>query len=645
MSSADPYRQAPQFPPPPAGPGQPVWPQAPQPVYPQQMAAGPYAAQPYGAPATPQFPGVPQQSYPQPAYPQPVYPQPVYPQPVAYQQPPMPQLPPMPQAPAPLPLSAQPVSQPFPQPAAKPKPVAPRPVPVSAAPKPAPAAAPANAPAAKAANRPVPAPARPILVDKSKEDAKAPKVSETENQEPPPDVAQKAARRAPPWLVSMVIHMVFIIILALLTIPPILSNQVEITVEQVWAETLGKQVLEDTLQSPESLDMKVDSPALSFDTKPADDPLAAPPMLPDLVLDANTATDSIPAPSIGLALNGREAGAKRALLAAYGGNATTESAVIAGLEWLKKQQAADGSWSITGPYPDGGAMENKLSATAMALLAFQGYGSTHKPNPKLAGKPDFHNEVRKGWDYLLKTQTPDGFFNHDGGPHQKLYAQAQASIAICEIYGMTKDEKFKKPAQLALDYAFKAQAPEGGWRYEPKYDSDTSVTGWFVMALQSGIMAGLEVPSPNLDSISKFFDSVAKGDGSQYAYQPGREATIVMTAEALLCRQYLGWKHDDPRMQAGINMLLLNKVDYGDQNVYYWYYATQACHHMGRDSWQEWNNVMKQAVPTAQLKTGNDKGSWSPSGDRWGSHGGRLYVTCLSIYMLETYYRHNFVLQ
>lgn len=621
MSNNDPYRQQPPFPHPQSGAaGQPVWPPAPQPAYPQQ----PVYPQPVRVP----FAGAPQQ----PQYPQPVYP----PQPVAYQ--PQPQLPPMP---APLPLSAQPVSMPMPQPVAKP--AAPRPVPVSAAPRSVPA--PAPAPAKPAANRPIPAAARPILVDKSKDDGLAPKISKTESEEAPADPTQKAVKKAPPWLVSMVVHMVAIIVLALMYLPPLFTNQIEI--ETVWAETLGEQVLEDKLQSPESLEMQVDTPALAFDLKPVDDPLAAPPMLPDLVLDANTATDNVPAPTIGMALNGREAGAKRALLAAYGGNATTESAVIAGLEWLKRQQMADGGWSLAGPYPDGAGMENRLSATAMALLAFQGYGSTHKPNPKLAAekKPDFHNEVRKGWDFLLKTQNPDGFFVHDAAPHHKLYAQAQGSIAICEIYGMTKDEKFKRPAQLALDYAIKAQAPEGGWRYEPRYDSDTSVTGWFVMALQSGIMAGLEVPSPNLDSINKFLDTVAKEDGSQYCYQPGRETTIVMTAEGLLCRQYLGWKHKDPRLQAGINMLLANTVNYGDQNVYYWYYATQACHHMADESWTQWNNVMKQAVPTAQTKTGNDKGSWSPSGDRWGAHGGRLYVTCLSIYMLETYYRHNFRLQ
>jgi len=159
------------------------------------------------------------------------------------------------------------------------------------------------------------------------------------------------------------------------------------------------------------------------------------------------------------------------------------------------------------------------------------------------------------------------------------------------------------------------------------------------MALQSGRMAGLEVQSPNEELIHKFLDRCTQ-NGALYAYKPGMESTLTMTAEGLLCRQYLGWKHDDERMRRGIDYLLGNTIDYNDQNVYYWYYATQACHHMDGDDWNRWNAVMRQAVPNAQVKTGNDKGSWSPSGDRWGAHGGRLYVTCLSIYMLEVYYRH-----
>ena len=103
----------------------------------------------------------------------------------------------------------------------------------------------------------------------------------------------------------------------------------------------------------------------------------------------------------------------------------------AGLEWLKKQQMKDGGWSLTGPYPDGAGIENRCSATAMALLAFQGYGA-HAQVRRLQAR--LHGDVRKGWDYLLKTQNADGLFVHEAAHHHTLYAQAQASIAICEIY-------------------------------------------------------------------------------------------------------------------------------------------------------------------------------------------------------------------
>jgi hypothetical protein len=240
-------------------------------------------------------------------------------------------------------------------------------------------------------------------------------------------------------------------------------------------------------------------------------------------------------------------------------------------------------------------------------------------------------------------QNADGYFVTDANPHQTLYAQAQATIALCELYGMTKDPEFKEPAQRALKFALYAQSREGGWRYTPKVDSDTSVTGWYVMALQSGLMAGLEVDSPSLDNIMRFLDSVAAEGGSRYRYQPGREPTPTMTAEGLLCRQYLGWKHDDPRMLAGMEYVLANPIDYNHpegENVYYWYYATQAAHHMDGDHWNRWNAVMRQAVPANQIKTGPEKGSWARGSNTWNAHGGRLYVTCLSIYMLEVYYRH-----
>ena len=49
---------------------------------------------------------------------------------------------------------------------------------------------------------------------------------------------------------------------------------------------------------------------------------------------------------------------------------------------------------------------------------------------------------------------------------------------------------------------------------------------------------------------------------------------------------------------------------------------------------------MRKLLPAKQDRRGRERGSWDPNGDRWRGDGGRLYVTCLSIYVLEIYYRH-----
>lgn len=688
MSIPDPYRQGgqpnggyPQQPPPIPVAGQPVQPYPAQP-YPGQPAV-PYAPQGYPQPAYPQpgyaqpVPAQPAQPYayqPQPAYPQPGYPQPgyaqaqpanpypqqyaqpAYPQqPVAYQPQPVPVQPVTPQpvdfqqqafqaAPVrplvaqPTPVKAQPVAV---QPVAA-KPVAAQPV---AAPQPAKPTAPvkpsgprpipvtpemAAAKAATTATPSGPAVARPVLVKKSDKDKM--KVEDRAADEEEEEKAPPAVKAAPPWLVSLVVHMVFLIILGLIYIVPAYKNQIYI--EAKYAETLGDQLEDSTVLTGSPDNVETLDKTFSEDMKLVDDPLAAPPELQiDPLLTGNAASSDISAPSIGMALSGREKGAKNALLAAYGGTKLTEESVLAGLQWLKKNQRADGSWSLQGPYSDGGGNENATAATAMALLAFQGHGDTHREG-------QFKDVVAKAWKWLLAQQDADGNFVKENVYNARLYTQAQCTIAICELYGMTKDEKYQKPAQLAIDFAARAQSSEGGWRYTPGQDSDTSVTGWFVMALQSGRMAYLSVPNDKLDGISKYLDASQHNQGSQYGYKIGTAPTVPMTAEGLLCRQYLGWKHDDPRLVAGSDYVLTFPIDYTDQNVYHWYYSTQVMHHMGGPHWEKWNAVMREAVPKAQTKTGKEAGSWSPSQDRWGAHGGRLYTTCLSIYMLEVYYRH-----
>ncbi len=465
------------------------------------------------------------------------------------------------------------------------------------------------------------------------------------------DELREAFKNAPAWLVSTVFHTVLLIVLGLLAATgrlklPDTDIEVSSVPEPNYAEQLGTQLSDPSVLSGETLDPNVKEQIITpQDLAPVDDPLAAPPDLGPINLarpgdGTLPASSNISAPMVGLALSGRSAGSKREqLLGKYGGTALTEASVDLGLQWLARQQKNDGSWSLVGPYTDGSLSENTAAATAMALLAFQGHGDTHRDGR-------YAKEVGRGWAALLKMQHRDGYFlgTLADASQQTLYTHAQCTIALCELYGMTHDSAFRSPAERAVAYCVSAQDKEnGGWRYYPGQDSDTSVTGWFLMALQSARMAELRVPDQTLANISKYLDSAQIDGGRRYGYWQNANPTNAMAAEGLLCRQYLGWKQDDQRLVQGVAALNKNPIEYGNtrtQDVYYWYYATQATHHMEGEIWNKWNKVMRQEVPSHQSKTGPESGSWSPTGDRWGFVGGRLYVTCLSMYMLEVYYRH-----
>jgi len=140
-----------------------------------------------------------------------------------------------------------------------------------------------------------------------------------------------------------------------------------------------------------------------------------------------------------------------------------------------------------------------------------------------------------------------------------------------------------------------------------------------------------------------FLDTVQADGGAEYGYLPLRDATAGMTAEGLLCRQYLGWPHGHEALGRGVARLANEwKLDPDKMDVYYWYHASQVLRHYGGTPWQDWNAVMRNHLPTMQVKNGGEAGSWAPQRDVWGSTaGGRLFTTCFAIYCLEVYYRHE----
>jgi hypothetical protein len=353
---------------------------------------------------------------------------------------------------------------------------------------------------------------------------------------------------------------------------------------------------------------------------------------------------SSPEASIPESLSMRTTDARREAAKTLGGSEDSEEAVERGLQWLTRNQYPDGHWSIddfpgeTSESLGEGSFVSNSAATGLSLLAFLGAGYTHQ-----SGK---HQEVvDRGMKWLVEHQKPDGDLFADETKYVWFYSHGIASIALCEAYGLTKDPALRAPAQKALDFIVESQHKEfGGWRYRPQFESDTSVSGWQLMALKSGEMAGLKVPKEAYTGVSRWLDSVeSKSAAGQFSYHPREEVSPAMTAEGLLMRQYLGAKREDAQLIAGANYLRTRLPDFGQRDAYYWYYATQVMFHMQGDHWNEWNNGLRDLLVTTQSKEGSVSGSWDPSRpspDKWANGGGRHYLTCLNLLMLEVYYRH-----
>jgi hypothetical protein len=344
---------------------------------------------------------------------------------------------------------------------------------------------------------------------------------------------------------------------------------------------------------------------------------------------------------------------------ASGGGPTTEPAIELGLQFLARHQRSDGSWSLGGFDQDVPRMahqfESDTAATGLSLLAFQGAGYTHREYKYAA-------QIERGLRWLVDHQSPDGCLYVESDPESnknaRLYSHAIAALVLTEAYGMTRDPELREPCLKALAYIEQSQdSTLGGWRYFAELKerrTDTSVTGWMLMALQSGRLAGLPTQEVTWQRIDRWLemarDPVQEG---RFRYDPfapdhqrqQQQATPSMTGVGLLMRLYMGWEARDPRTLAAADYLLksppgMDSIEQRD--TYHWYYATQVLRHVGDQRWTEWNSRLHPLLVQSQVKSGDMAGSWhpyEPVPDRWGLVAGRLYVTTMNLLSLEVDYR------
>lgn len=455
----------------------------------------------------------------------------------------------------------------------------------------------------------------------------------------------EARKTGPGMLISFGFHLVILLCCAFMVITRE-SRQDPMAMTGGWTDPNQKQANREPVKIES---VKVESAEMPTQTKAepkkAEKKEAEAPEGPKVAVLAPMQVE------VGGALAGRTAESKQKSLATSGGTAKTEGAVSKGLGWLLKQQKPDGHWELHQGYPDAGSpsLKTDTGATALALLAFLGAGSTHQQGPKAHQKA-----VGQAIEWLKKIQKPNGDL-HDWselGRQTSFYAHGQATIALCEAYAISHDGTLQEPVLRALQYIYESQHPQnGGWKYRPLSEGDLSVFGWQLMAIQTARMAGLQVPQEVLDRASVFLDRIEAQGGARYKYdlKPESKPTLAMTAEGLLCRQYLGWPRNHPELLRGIEYITQPEHrpnwSNGHRNIYFWYYGSQVLHNVQGEAWVKWNEALRDEIVSYQEQGGKQSGSWNPtkiSGEQeeYAAAGGRLYMTTLCLLILEVYYRH-----
>jgi hypothetical protein len=338
----------------------------------------------------------------------------------------------------------------------------------------------------------------------------------------------------------------------------------------------------------------------------------------------------------------RAAAAKRS-----GGDELTEAAVRTALKWLAENQSPDGRWdasshgagreaSVHGHHRSGAGARADTAVTGLTILTFLAAGNTHL-------KGEYRENVQHGLEFLLRQQGRDGNLAGDAQLFARMYCHGMATLALGEAYAMTEDQRIKPYLQRAIAYTVAAQKPDdGGWRYQPGDigSGDMSQFGWQLMAIKSAEAGGIQIPTRTSAGLNTFLARSSTGrKGGLSGYRPTEAPSRTMTAEALVCRFFLGITRDSPAVDEATDFIMQELPGAGRTNLYYWYYASLALHQVHDERWKKWNSALKRELLRLQRKDGPVAGSWDAT-TVWGSHGGRVYSTAMATLCLEVYYRY-----
>ncbi|MGH7163453.1 MAG: hypothetical protein ACREID_08205, partial [Planctomycetota bacterium] len=287
------------------------------------------------------------------------------------------------------------------------------------------------------------------------------------------DTIRAAVKNSPWWMISLVVHAIAIIIAWNIKIDssqgalaaPLVAHELkemeepeEEEIVEPEPEKVEEEIQEQPIETEEVSDHNEVDTDSEFEETAGEDGLSDAPF-------------TGPSDNSAIGLGGGAGGGKRGRggkknLRAGGGSALTENAVDLGLKWLADHQDVDesGMWDCDDfakhdPPDDkcdgAGKALHDPGVSGLALLAFLGAGYTDRGSEK---ENKYAKNVRQGLRYLMTIQDEEGCFGPRSSQHF-IYGHAIATLAMSEAYWMTRNPRYKKPAQEGLNFIAMARNP------------------------------------------------------------------------------------------------------------------------------------------------------------------------------------------
>jgi hypothetical protein len=327
----------------------------------------------------------------------------------------------------------------------------------------------------------------------------------------------------------------------------------------------------------------------------------------------------------------------------------SQQALDHGLEWLARNQGADGNWQ-----------SNDLGLVSMGALAFLSAG--HTP-----GRGKYGDVIDKALDYVLRNARPNGLLNI-AGQQRDMYNHGLAAFVLGQAHGMTGDPRISPVLDKALKLIADTQCEDGGWDYQARRQPnghDLSLAVMQAKALRSAVDSGFEV-SPEvveqaIKSVRGYYranrgssnEEEQKRQPGQFTYN-GSRGTLAMAAAGVVCMQEFG-QYDDWRIAKNMEVIteairrMKNTRRGGGQlpvDAYTLYYVGQALYQVGGEPWRDTYPILRDAVVAGQLREGgrDTGGMWRDVG-HVGGRPGELYGTAVGCFILAMPNRYLPILQ